>query len=393
MNKRKAFFFIASVFLMLIMLAAGVFAQVSQRDNIYRYLSIFTEVFRLVRDNYVEDVPSQKLVSGAFAGVTDAIDEFSYYVTPAQMADYRKYNDDEGSGIGIIVSRRFGYAYVVAPRAGSAAKSSGIQAGDFIEKINGAPTQQMAIWQMRRALQDAAGKPLELTVLRGGMSKRDEFKLSLDKNVPPSAPKLEMIGQVGLIRIPYFSPGTSAKFAEALHAATKAGVKRLVVDVRGNAGGSFDEAIASVDQLLSKGTITTLSGRRVEKKSWNADPEEAYTGELLVLTDNSAASGAEVFAAAITGNQRGKSVGIPTYGKAIVQKFVALPSGGGLYLTIAHYTTPEGKPIKEIGVRPDVMVDLSPLALRDPGSTEPPEDLILEKALSMFGENVHRTAA
>jgi carboxyl-terminal processing protease len=84
-----------------------------------------------------------------------------------------------------------------------------------------------------------------------------------------------------------------------------------------------------------------------------------------VLTDPSTAAGAEVFASAIRGNSRGKVVGLTTYGKAIVQRFIPLPSGGGVQMTIGHYTTPELKAITDTGVKPDVLVDLSAQALEE----------------------------
>ena len=107
-----------------------------------------------------------------------------------------------------------------------------------------------------------------------------------------------------------------------------------------------------------------------------------------MLTDPSTAAGAEVFAAAIRGNSRGKVVGLTTYGKSIVQKFIPLPSGGGVQMTVGHYTSPDLKPIKDGGVRPDVIVDMTSLALKDPNvkadPKAPKEDPILDKALSLF---------
>jgi carboxyl-terminal processing protease len=109
----------------------------------------------------------------------------------------------------------------------------------------------------------------------------------------------------------------------------------------------------------------------------------------------STAAGGEIFASAIRGNNRGKVVGVTTYGKAIVQKFITLPSGGGVQMTIGHYTTPELKAITETGVKPDVMVDLSAQALDEPeaeGTKSDKPDLILEKALQLFGAKLPEKA-
>jgi carboxyl-terminal processing protease len=397
MSKKKIAFLSVSVALLLSLLGGALFGQATQKNNVYRYLSIFTEVFDLVRNNYVEQVPPDQLMDGAFSGVTDAIDEFSYYVPPAQMAAYKNFSDVEDNGVGLIVTKRFGYAFVIAAVPGSPAAKSGIERGDFIEKIDGQPTQKMAVWQVRNLLR--ATKPVHVQVLRGGQTKRDDFTLQ-QATFHPLALSTEQYGGVAYVKIPYFEKGTAAQLATSLENIRKTGNRKLIIDLRGNAGGDVDEAITSADELLTSGMITSVEGRKVDAKKWQADRNTAYDGDLEVLTDGSTASGAEIFAAAIHGNQRGKVVGVTTYGKSIVQRFIPLPSGGGVYMTVAHYTTPDMKAIKAGGIRPDVVVDLTSLALRDPdakgtshAAVKPKDDLILQKALQLFNEPAAKKAA
>jgi carboxyl-terminal processing protease len=386
MTKSKIAFLSISAAMLLLLLGGAVFGQSSQKNNVYRPLSIFAEVFDLVRSNYVEPVQSDQLLDGAFTGVTDAVDEFSYYVPPTQMAAYRNFSEGDDNGIGLIVTKRFGYAFVMSTIPGSPASKVGIERGDFIEKLDGQPTQKMAIWQVRSALDST--KPLHLQILRGGQTKRDEFTLQRAQFHPLPLTQ-QQLGGIEYIKIPYFEKGTSAQFRSALDAVRKNGTRKLIIDVRNNAGGDVDEAIASADELLSSGLITSLEGRKVTARKWQADRATSFDGDVEVLTDASTASGGEIFAAAIKGNGRGKTVGVTTYGKAIVQQFIPLASGGGVFMTIGHFTTPDLKAIKDGGVKPDVTVDLTSQALRDPNekSTEPRQDLILEKALSLFGEN------
>lgn len=384
MTKKRIAFLSLSAALLVLLLAGALFGQTTQRSNIYRYLSIFSEVLDLVRSSYVDQVSSEQLMDGAFAGVTDAIDEFSYYVPPQQMASYKGFIDEEDNGVGLVVTKRFGYAYVISAVAGSPAAKAGIERGDFIEKIGGTPTQKMAVWQLRNALR--SDKPVTLQVLRGGQSRREEVTIQR-ASFHPLALETKQFGNVAYIHIPYFEQGTAAQFRTALAEARQRGSRKLIVDVRGNAGGVVEEAIAAADELLTSGLITAQEGRKVEGKRWTADRETAFDGEVQVLTDPSTASGGEVFAAAVRDNKRGKLVGVTTYGKSIVQRFIPLPSGGGVHMTVAHFTTPELKPIKERGVKPDVLVDLSSVALRDDSEEQKPkEDLILRKALQLFGE-------
>jgi len=389
MTRRRGIFLGVSVVLMMVLLTAAMFGQVTEKDNLYRYLSTFTEVFSLVRSSYVEEVPSDQLVDGAFAGVTDAIDEYSYYVPPGQIGQFKGSSSDTADTLGMVVTKRFGYGYVIAPVEGSPAQKAGVEAGDFIEKINDASTARMAIWQIHVALQDPKKPVVQLVVLRGGMAKREIFEVTRSAYPLPGL-STEKYGSVAYVKIPYFASGSAARFGQFLEKAKSDGVKKLIVDVRGNSGGSPDEAIKAADELLARGTITSLSGRRVDVQKWQADSAVAYEGDLHVLTDSSTAGPAEIFASAILGNQRGKLVGVSTYGKAGVQKLVNLTTGGALYITVGHYTTPELKPIKEQGVRPDVIVDLSGRSVpgSESDSESDKEDVILKKALSLFGEKL-----
>jgi carboxyl-terminal processing protease len=386
MSKKRIIFLSMSVALLLSLLGGALFGQAAQKQNVYRYLSIFSEVFDLVRSNYVEQVSSDQLLDGAFSGVTDAVDEFSYYVPPSQMAAYKNFSDVEDNGVGVVVTKRFGYAYVIAAVPGSPAAKTGLERGDFIEKVDGAPTAKMSIWQIRNALRNS-GNSVKLQVVHGGQTKRDEYTLK-ETQFHPLALDAKQMGGVAYIKIPYFDKGTAQQLRAALDNVRKAGTRKLIIDVRGNAGGDVEEAIASADELLTSGLITSLEGRQIEAKRWQADRNTVYDGDVEVLTDNSTASGAEIFAAAIHGNSRGKVVGITTYGRSIAQRFIPLPSGGGVQMTVGHYTYPDLKPIKEGGVRPDVVVDLTSQAIKDPNAKQDKtdkEDLILQKALALFG--------
>lgn len=381
MTKRKTIFLVVSVLSMGILLTSGLFGQAVSRDNIYRHLSIFTEVFSLVRSNYVEEVPSEKLVDGAFTGVSDAIDEASYYVPPSKMAKYKARRNPDAIGLGVVLSKRFGYGVVVAPVAGSPAAKAGVESGDILEEINGKQSQNLAAWEMREEL--AGSKAASVTVLRSGMSKREKLTLTPAPFKAP-VPSLEKIGAVHLLKIPYFEVGTAELVKNQLGDVAAQNGKKLLLDLRGNAGGSYDEAIATADMLLSKGRIASTLGRRVEPKVWDADAATAFSGELIVLVDPSVSGPAEIVAAALHGGERGRVVGLSTNGNTSIQKFVILPSGGGLNVTIGNYAGPDGKVIGERGVRPDVLVDIS--SLTDEEEKDRKEDLILRKGLTLFGE-------
>ncbi len=253
----------------------------------------------------------------------------------------------------------------------------------------------MAVWQIRAAINQK--RPVKLRILRGGETKREDVTIE-PASFHPVGLETDTLSGVAYVKVPYFEEGAAQQFKAALDAVRQKGTRKLIVDLRGNAGGDVDEAIAAADELLTSGLITALEGRKVEPKKWQADRATSFDGDVQVLTDTSTASGAEVFAAAIRGNNRGKVVGVTTYGKAIVQRFIPLPSGGGVHMTIAHYTTPDLKVIGDTGVKPDVVVDLSAQALEDDGekkgkAEEQKDDLILNKALQLFGVQPATAAA
>jgi len=389
MTTKKAVFLLVSVVAMLSLLAAGVFGQSIQKDNVYRHLSVFTEVLSIVNNNYVEQVSSDELLDGAFGGVTQAVDEFSYYIPPADVAEYKKWTGaGTASDLGLTLTKRFGYAFVIAVREGSPGEKAGLGPGDFIEKIEGVPTEKMAVWQVLSKLQAPATAGRKVTVVHGGMTKREDMTIDFSQVAPAEFPSKEIDG-TPYIKLTDFNASTP-KALEAFLADARTKAKGIVlIDVRESSSDDVESAVKCADLLLSKGMITSVVGRRVEKKSWNADKATAYNGTVLVLTDPSTAGAGEVFSAAISGNGRGRVVGLPTYGRAIVQKTIDLPSGGAVCVTIGHYTTPDLKPIKESGIKPDVMADRS---LPEPDKTEK-SDPVLEKALSLVEAKPLKAAA
>jgi carboxyl-terminal processing protease len=384
-STKKVIFLALSVGVIGALLAAAVFGQAVQQDNVYKYLSVFSEVFSIVRTNYVDEVASDKLVDGAFRGATQAVDEFSYYVSPTDMPAYRAFLEPgEMLDPGVLLTKRFGYAFVIGVVPGSAAEKAGIKPGDFIEKVDGTDTEDMAVWQVLSALRGKNGATRTLVIVRGGATSREEISFSIEPAVEVELEE-KSYGHVAYLKVVDFSGGTAERLERKLAEIRGAGTTGVILDLRGNSTGPIEESIRVADLFLAGGTITSISGRKVDEKAWQADKTTAFDGKVVVLTDGASAAGAEIVAAAISGNQRGQVVGLPTYGKAIVQRLVDLPSGGGLHITIGHYTRPDLEPISHEGVKPDVTVDR--MAFDDKSSQDgegKKKDPILEKALSLL---------
>lgn len=378
MSRGRVAFMLSSTAAIVLLVAAAVFADVTPRDNLFRNLSIFTEVFTIVRDSYVETVPSGQLVDGAFSGITDAIDEFSYYIPPAAMESWKETGRDE-TPRGAAISRRFGYGYVISVLPGSPAETAGIRSGDLIESVEGKTTSTMSAWQIRDAIARPRGA-VAVAVLRDGEAERVMLHVPAG-NEFSSEPELAEENGIPVISIPVFTDTTAVQVAELLNRLRDE--ETLIVDVRESAIGSVEGAVETADLFLESGTITELTGRKVDEQRWSADPQHLYGGRVLVLVDSTSAGAAEVFAGALQGNKRATLVGRPTYGRAIVQQLVSLPSGGGLWMTVGHYSGPAEKYTGVSGLRPDENVDLAPLLLDLDTPRDQRPDLILRKAVEM----------
>ncbi|MBW3565956.1 MAG: hypothetical protein KY459_14690 [Acidobacteria bacterium] len=378
MQRARLPFILLSLALMSTIIVGALFGQAADKDNLYRNLSLFTEVIELVDNSYVDEVDQERLIEGAFAGVTEAIDEYSFYVPPASMADYERVRVLDDPGVGLIISKRLGYAYVIATIAGSPAEREGIVAGDFIERINGNLTTDMPVWKIEAALRFFESDRVEMTIVRAGMAERERFTFE-QEDYEIDGPRLSWDEGDAILVVPQFSAGTADLVAAILEEVGKRKTDRLLIDLRGNAWGEAEEAIRTADLFMEEGVITSTEGRRIEPQEWNAEKGSSWNGSTVVLVDTSTAGPAEVFAAALSRNGVARLVGVPTYGKMPVRQFVRLGSGGGLEITVGHYQTPDGMSIVEGGVRPDIVINRAALALSDED-----EDLILDRGLAIL---------
>lgn len=404
--------FVAGLFLVLPRLGAQERSK-DGRDGLYGPLGLFTEVLTLVRSNYVEPVEVQPLLSGAFAGMTEAMDPFSEYVPPERMKDFREATEAaKAPGVvdsGVVLARRFGYPVVVAAAAGSPAAAAGLKSDDLIERIGEHPTRSMALWDVAGRLSGKAGSRVSLRIVRdGGKPRHRNVELVLGA-WSPEAPSLTRAEGEVVVRIPGFGDGTADKVRSLLAPLDRS--RAILIDVRGAASGSFDEAARVAALFAPPGPVGELKGKRIEGRKWSASPgERVHEGRTVVLVDSGTAGAAELFAAAVRGGTpaaggaegtggeegapdpvptpspdakaaewRSKLVGEPTFGMGAVQQVVALSSGGALRISVGKVHGPSGRPLSPRGLTPDERVYPVP----EVESPNPP-DQILKRGLKLL---------
>ncbi|HEY1433956.1 MAG TPA: S41 family peptidase [Thermoanaerobaculia bacterium] len=347
----------------------------SGRDPATRALSIFSEVFSLTRSNYVEPTDTKALLEGAYDGMSDALDPFSYYVPASSMAAYKAQLAAGAASPGLVFARRGGYPYVVAPLPGSPAEKAGVKGGDLIDTIDGKPIRNAPMWKVKAALEGPEGSSCELSVFRGG----DEKKLTL--SVPrgrfePPVPTARWERDVAILAIPTFTPAAAAAVRKELEEASRRHIDKVIVDLRGSIGGSIPDAAPVASLFLPKGPIATVVSRKAPEKPLEASGDPVWTGTVVLLVDDSTAGAAEVFAAALHDRSSSKTVGEMTVGMAIVQRNVPTEEGGNLYMTVGRYVSPSGQVLGGKGLVPDERVVVIP---GESGG----RDLILERGLEV----------
>ena len=356
----------------------GYLGQAMAKDGTYQGLRIFEDVVSLVLNNYVEPVDVDEAMKGAMKGLADGLDPESAYLTPALVRS-RESNDPGGPAeIGLDLTRQY-YLRVVSARDGSPAAKAGIRAGDFIRAIDNRPTRDMSSYEGTRLLRGAPGTTVSLLVIRGNAADPHMVELVREEVGGPDITSRMADRSTGYIRVLEFSADSASEFTQAIDALGKRGASRYIIDLRGTSRGDLDEGVAAARLFVKSATLAIRLGRADEREPIASLPADgAITAPLALLIDNGTAGAAEVFAAAIDGNDRADLIGMNTLGLAARQRLVKLPDQSGLWLTYLRYLTPSGDPIHQTGLAPDIAVGQPEIEF---GDETPTPDEALQEAL------------
>jgi carboxyl-terminal processing protease len=383
-NRSRLLFVVASVAALVSLRAVS--NPNGGRDPATRALSIFSDVFSLTRQNYVEPTDTKTLLGGAYDGMSDALDPFSYYVTASERAAYRAQESSGAVGPGIVLARRGGFPYVVAPLPGSPAQKAGVHAGDLLDTVDGKPVRNSSLWKVKGALEGPEGSHVEILLFRGGDEKRVSVSIPRARfSAPALATRWD--NDVAVVTVPAFNRATAEGLRRAIEDANRRGTQRMVLDLRGAIGGEITDAVPAASLFTGKGTVAKIVSRKLALPALESTGERLWKGRTVVLTDDATGGAAEVFAAAVHDRGEATTVGETTVGMAIVQRQVPTQSGGSLFMTVGRYVSPSGTPLGGKGLTPDDRV------LVFPGETGA-KDAILERGLEVVrGATPARRAA
>ncbi len=325
-------------------------ADPSAEENLLERLRTFNDVLRLVRANYVDEVDSAELIDGAIVGLLEELDPHSNYVDPKRASQMNERYRGEYFGIGISFAIRDGYLTVISPIEGSPSDRLGIRAGDRIVKIDGASAMGISENEVFEKLRGPQGTTVHVSIQRDGRDDLIEIDIVRERIELKSVPYAFMLdGETGYIRMILFSSTTGQELDGALDQLEAAGMKRLVLDLRGNAGGLLEQAVEVADKFINGRKLLVFQKGRVEsanEEHYASDSDRHPTSPLVVLIDHGSASASEIVAGAVQDWDRGLVAGQTSFGKGLVQRQFRLRDGSALFLTIARYYTPSGRLIQ-----------------------------------------------
>ncbi|MCB9366870.1 MAG: S41 family peptidase [Calditrichaeota bacterium] len=309
-------------------------------------------ILRAVRDNYVDEPDASKLLEGAIEGMLRELDPHSVYIPADQQAKITEQFRGDFEGIGIQFSIQSDWLTVVSPIPGTPADRLGIRAGDRITHIDGISAYAITNEEVFDKLRGEKGSTVRVTITRPGIEVPLEFEIVRDKIPIFSVGAAFMLPdkETGYVRIMQFTSRTTEEVVESLDSLKAAGMKRLLLDLRGNPGGYLDQAWRVADLFMPRKDMMLVytKGRtsRSNSEFRSTGIGAQYDMPLVVLINHGSASASEIVSGAIQDHDRGLVVGQVSFGKGLVQTPYPMPDGSVVRITTAKYYTPTGRLIQ-----------------------------------------------
>ena len=330
-------------------------------QDTYKQLNLFSEIFDLVRRDYVKPVTDKKLVESAVNGMLTSLDPHSAYMDADEFKNLQIETKGEFGGLGIEVTMDSGAVKVVSPIDDTPAAKAGLKPNDLIVAIDEQPVMGLTLTE---AVQKLRGKPQSKVTLHIARAHQDPFDVTLTRDIIHiKSVRSALKGDIGYLRITQFNEQTFDNAEAALktfYKDSKGKLKGLVLDLRNNPGGLLDQSISVAGLFLDKGSVVVSTKARHpednESFSTDASPLIPKDMPIVVLINSGSASASEIVAGALQIHKRATLLGTQSFGKGSVQTVIPVPGYGGVRLTTALYYTPSGRSIQATGIRPSIIV-------------------------------------
>ncbi|WP_022855971.1 S41 family peptidase [Thermodesulfobacterium thermophilum] len=372
LKNKKLFYPLVGVILLIIIAFSNGFSK-EKNDEIYKYLKLFSQVLKLIEDNYVIEVSPKDLIYGAINGMLNSLDPYSSLMKPEEFKELEIETKGTFTGIGIEITIKDDVITVVAPIEDTPAWKAGIKPGDKILKIEDKPTKGMSLTEAVKLLRGPKGTKVKITILRND---KDIKELTLVRDVIPIKSVKVKVLEPGYVyvRITNFQEKTHQELIDALEELEKKELKGIVLDLRYNPGGLLSSAIDVADEFLEKGVIVSIKGKSKDSGMvFEAKPNPSnrkHHYPIVILINHGTASASEIVTGALKDHKRALVLGQKSFGKGRVQTVIPLDDGYAVKLTTAFYYTPSGVCIDKIGISPDIEIP----AMVEATTKEKPKD-------------------
>ena len=369
LNKNHSFF-IALLFFSILFVSLGNVSAQNNRQETYKQLNLFGDVFQRVQEQYVEEITDKELIESAISGMLQSLDPHSSYLSPESYKDMQVKTKGTFGGLGIEITMERGFVKVVSPIDDTPAANAGMQPGDLIIGINGESIKGLTINEAVSRLRGPVKSKITITVIRG---EKDPFDVEIIRDVIKiRSVKHEIINNIGYVRLTTFSDTTTSGMEKSINEIKKElgnKFQGLILDLRNNPGGLLNQSISVTDAFLNQGEIVSTQGRKPDDTSrvFAKKGDIINSKPLIVLINSGSASASEIVAGALKDHARAIIVGTRSFGKGSVQSIIPLPGNGAMRLTTARYYTPSGVSIQAKGIEPDIKVEAGITELKTEG--------------------------
>jgi carboxyl-terminal processing protease len=338
-------------------LAGGLFGSraFARQDEVSQQYRVFTSALAAIDREYVEDVPSDRLIYSAIDGMLHTLDPHSSFFDPKSYAPMRARQEGHYYGLGIQISSVDGDIKVNSIFEGSPAYKKGLRRGDILAKVRDTDGTDLDMkgWTTEQAvkkLKGPKGTTVNISIKRGGYDGLINMDVVRDEvNITTVRAAFMIDKETGYVKLDQFTETSDRELGDALQKLSANGMKRLVFDLRENPGGALDQAIRVANRFLPRGDMIVSTRGRVPNANQNylATEQGDYTHlPIVTLVNRNSASASEIVSGALQDHDRALIVGETTFGKALVQSVYPISEGAGVAVTTGRYYTPSGRLIQ-----------------------------------------------
>ncbi len=322
-------------------------------------LSSVQKTYQELIANYDGKLDTQKLIYGANRGLVEAAgDPHTAYMDPDETKEFDKSLSGQiGGGIGAEIGLRSNKPTIIKPLENSPAQKAGIKAGEAIVKVNDEASSDWSVEKVVSKIRGEVGTSVKLTLLSGSQTREVSV---VRQNIVSPAVESEIDGEIGILKVNRFGDDTVSLARKYASEFVEKGVKKVILDLRNNPGGTVGAAQGLLGIWLDNQiAMTERRGSEIVKTLRTTGTPILGNMKTVVLINGNSASASEITAGALREYGKATLVGQKSYGKGSVQIVLGLPGGSQMKVTEARWYTPKGKNIDKTGIEPDVKVDLS----------------------------------